>query len=110
MVGRHGHRGNGHSRSQTDGQHRVAGPPGPAAHEEAAGQDRRAEGSVSRLHGNIQVFQGGTGRPGGLRCSLPPVQHQADEKREGPGREGVLPDQAQPAGQDRSACHPRAGL
>lgn len=56
VLGRHGHRGNRHSRSQTDGQHRVAGPPGPAAHQEATGQDRRAEGPVSRLHGNIQVL------------------------------------------------------
>lgn len=70
----------------------MAGPPGPAAHQKATGQDGRAEGPVSRLHGNIQVFQSGTGGPGGLRCTLPPVQHQTNEKREGPRGEGVLPD------------------
>lgn len=105
VLGRHGDSSHGHSSPQANGQHRLAGPPGPAAHEEAAGQDGRAEGSVPRLHRDVQVLQSGTGGPGGLRRPLPPVQHQADEEGEGPGREGLQPDQAQPAGEDGSARH-----
>lgn len=92
MAGGHRHRSNRHPRPQTDGQHLMAGPPGAAAHQKTTGEDWRAERPVSRFHRNVQVFQGGAGGPGGLRRSLPPVQHQTDEKGEGPGRKGVLPD------------------
>lgn len=70
----------------------MAGPSGPAAYQEATGQDWSAKRPVSGLHRNIQVFKGGTGGSGGLCCSFPIVQYPTDEEREGSGRKSVLPD------------------
>lgn len=105
VLGRYGDSSHRHSSPQANRQHSLAGPPGAVAYKEAAGQDWRAEGSVPCLHWDVQVLQSGTGGPGGLRCPLPSVQHQEDEEGEGPGREGVQPDQAQLARKDGSACH-----
>lgn len=83
----------------------IAGPPGSPAYKETASQDWSSEGAMPCVYGDLPLLTGGTGGPGELRRAVPPLQREEDEKGEGAGGEGVLPHQAQPAGQDGSTRH-----